>query len=235
MFRYLLFFTVLFSASATVAQNNNMGVGTQTPHPSAKLDVESSEQGFLSPRMTSIQRDAIVNPAEGLLVYDTSDSSFWFFDGIIWQTMETESPDFPSHIIATDLSQSGIASEGPVLLGSELIAASNFIQDGEWIEVHAFGSITSDSSSIGFDFEGNELLFNQTEQGVFDISIKVYRENNLRMKAIGVIHVGNYSSTQILTANHNFDADMNFQINVSQFPALLNGISVEGYSIKAIY
>lgn len=51
------------------------GIGTTTPDSSAKLEVASTNKGILIPRMTSAQRDAIANPANGLLVYQT--------DGII--------------------------------------------------------------------------------------------------------------------------------------------------------
>jgi uncharacterized protein (TIGR02145 family) len=40
------------------------------PNPSAMLDVKSTDLGMLIPRMTSAQRDAITNPAEGLLIFN---------------------------------------------------------------------------------------------------------------------------------------------------------------------
>ncbi|MCX6200091.1 MAG: hypothetical protein NTY88_12885 [Bacteroidetes bacterium] len=48
-----------------------VGIGTTTPHPSAVLDLSSSTQGLLIPRLTSAQRTDIVSPASGLLVFDT--------------------------------------------------------------------------------------------------------------------------------------------------------------------
>jgi len=47
------------------------GIGTTTPHASAKLEVASTDKGVLIPRMTESQRDAIVSPANGLLIYQT--------------------------------------------------------------------------------------------------------------------------------------------------------------------
>ena len=49
----------------------DLGMGTVTPDPSAILDMTSTFKGFLMPRMTIAQRDAIPTPAEGLMIYNT--------------------------------------------------------------------------------------------------------------------------------------------------------------------
>jgi len=51
------------------------------PDASAMLDVTSTDKGVLIPRMTAIQRDAIESPATGLLIYNTDDAAFDYFDG----------------------------------------------------------------------------------------------------------------------------------------------------------
>jgi hypothetical protein len=63
---------------------SQVGVGTTTPHASAALDITSTTSGFLPPRMTQAQRNAITFPAAGLTVYDTTTNSNWFFNGTIW-------------------------------------------------------------------------------------------------------------------------------------------------------
>lgn len=73
--------------SLVVAQ---VGIGTLSPDPSAMLEVNSTEKGMLAPRMTSAQRMAISNPAEGLLVFDTDINVFYFYDGNIWTALKAE-------------------------------------------------------------------------------------------------------------------------------------------------
>jgi hypothetical protein len=62
------------------AQNNNVGIGTLTPVPSALLELVSSTKGLLVPRMSTAQRLAIPAPAEALLVYDINFSCFFYYN-----------------------------------------------------------------------------------------------------------------------------------------------------------
>jgi hypothetical protein len=64
-----------------VLSTGEVGIGA-TPDASAKLEVASSSQGFLPPRLTSIQRDAIVSPSDGLIIFNTtSGCPNYFYDG----------------------------------------------------------------------------------------------------------------------------------------------------------
>ena len=63
---------------------SNIGVGTVTPDASAKIDVNSTVQGFLPPRMTTAQRNAIVSPANGLQIYNITTGCLNFYSGSAW-------------------------------------------------------------------------------------------------------------------------------------------------------
>jgi hypothetical protein len=77
--------SILVSAGCLYAcyctAQNNVGIGTLTPDPSAVLEVTSpsNSQGVLVPRLTSAQRLAIPAPANGLLVYDTNLDCFYYY------------------------------------------------------------------------------------------------------------------------------------------------------------
>lgn len=62
----------------------SINTDNSNPDPSAMLDVNSTGKGVLIPRMTAAERDAIAAPANGLLVYVTTDSSFYFYEGNAW-------------------------------------------------------------------------------------------------------------------------------------------------------
>lgn len=75
--------TLLFSGLFTVniIAQNNVGIGTAAPDASSILDLSSSNQGFLAPRMTQAQRLAIATPAAGLLVFDLTDGCYYYYNG----------------------------------------------------------------------------------------------------------------------------------------------------------
>ena len=76
-------------ASLTISNKGNIGIGTQLPSGSALLEIKSSTQGFLPPRMTIDQRDAITNPATGLLIFCIDCDELEVFNGIVWKNMSS--------------------------------------------------------------------------------------------------------------------------------------------------
>jgi uncharacterized protein (TIGR02145 family) len=75
----IVFFTLVLCN--TYAQ---VGIGTDTPDASAIMELQSTEKGFLPPRLSTAQRDAISNPAEGLIIYNLDNKCLEFFNGLDW-------------------------------------------------------------------------------------------------------------------------------------------------------
>ena len=76
---------VLFS----VLSYAQVGINTNTPDASSALDIESTTGGILIPRLTETQRDAISSPATGLMIYQTDQTTgFYFYDGTTWTRIE---------------------------------------------------------------------------------------------------------------------------------------------------
>jgi len=75
------------------------GIGTTTPDASAKLEVNSSNKGFLPPRVTltsGTDNTTIANPATGLLVYNTGNNAglvagYYYWNSSSWATIATAS------------------------------------------------------------------------------------------------------------------------------------------------
>lgn len=70
--------------------NAQIGIGTSTPNPSAILDLTSTTKGLLLPRMSSLEQFALVNPAIGLTIFNTTSGQIetnvgTALGGVLWK------------------------------------------------------------------------------------------------------------------------------------------------------
>jgi hypothetical protein len=63
---------------------NKIAIGAAPTEDTALLELNSTTHGFLPPRMTTVERDAIVTPPNGLYIYNTDDDENQHWDGIEW-------------------------------------------------------------------------------------------------------------------------------------------------------
>ena len=80
LFSLLFFFS--FQLIFTQSEAQNVGIGTITPNPNAILDIRSSNKGILFPALTTAQRDAILNPPDGLHIYNKDDRCLNNYDSL---------------------------------------------------------------------------------------------------------------------------------------------------------
>ncbi len=78
--------TDVAAAAANVSVGTAAGVivGTGTVDASAKLEIKSTAGGFLIPRMTTVQRDAIPTPADGLMIYNSTVNKVQYYVAPNW-------------------------------------------------------------------------------------------------------------------------------------------------------
>jgi hypothetical protein len=78
MHQSILLIIILVTWFSSKAQNN-VGIGTYTPHSSSILELKASDKGILIPRLSTTERLAIANPENSLLVFDTNFDCFYYF------------------------------------------------------------------------------------------------------------------------------------------------------------
>ena len=161
---------------------SQVGIGTE-PNTSAMLDVSSTEKGMLMPRMTSAQRVAISNPAEGLLVYDTDENALYFYDGGNWKKFvdENSTNDYSGW---ADYVDGTYTSASPLVLTANtkvtLPNDANTIRDGQKpVDIAEFYDPTT-SKIIGRDGDGLNIT----------IEFKVRPTANMNTKITVAIDIG---------------------------------------------
>ena len=88
---FFIFLCCMQAGISQIAISNS----SASPHSSAQLDVSATNKGLLIPRMSTASRLLIAAPANGLIVYDSTTRSQWFFSHQfnIWLQMMDSTKD----------------------------------------------------------------------------------------------------------------------------------------------
>ena len=115
--------------SSDVWSQNNVGIGTTTPDNSAILELYSTSHGFLVPRLTTTQRNAISSPATGLLIYNLDNQRFEYYNGTQWIGVVSSVATVPFNLISTGTNTTAtmtVGSGASILLGGGAIESNIF-------------------------------------------------------------------------------------------------------------
>lgn len=66
---------------------SQVGIGIHNPDQSAILELSSKKKGFLPPRLTTLERNAIAKPAVGLLIFNTNKNCIEWYTGSGWYNL----------------------------------------------------------------------------------------------------------------------------------------------------
>lgn len=176
--------TIDNSGNVTVHQNTNLVgdvlVGTGTVNPSAALEVNSTTKGFLLPRMTQTQREAISNPVKGLVVYDTTLNAPFSYNGTIWVSVD------PGNATWNTAGNSSV-NESTDFIGS--VNAADVVVKSQNLEVMR---VTKDSrvgiGTVGAPIETSaKLEVKSTTQGFLPPRMTSAQRNAIVNPAIGLV------------------------------------------------
>lgn len=109
----LPFFTLLLIMSSGFV-SAQVGMGTATPEASSLLDLSSTTKGILLPRMTTLQQAAIVNPAKGLVIFNTTTNQ-----------IETNKGENSSNVMWTEAITTG--KTAPLGTNTSQLATTQFV------------------------------------------------------------------------------------------------------------
>jgi len=104
-----------------------IGIGTVSPDSSSILDITSTKQVLLAPRMTIIQRNAIDTPAEGLLVFDIDLNAFFYYDinSFTWKEILTDTIRRDNYVLVKSEADFPLAVSGTISLDENVLYEIN--------------------------------------------------------------------------------------------------------------
>jgi len=158
----------------------SVGIGTTSPDASAVIDISSTSKGALIPRMTTAERNTIVNPATGLQIFNTTTMCFEYFAYGIWQT--------------------GNCAVCPLPLAAGSISGNTIVCQGDNALSYSVPAIQNATSYI-WAYSGNGVTINGTSEIVtldFDATAT---SGNLSVKGNNFCGEGTVSANYSITVN----------------------------------
>jgi hypothetical protein len=156
MKKTILILTLLCAATSIQAQ---VGIGTTSPETTSILDLTSTTKGFLPPRMTSTQRDAIASPVAGLMIWCTETLELQVYNGTRWINSTGSGPS--CILIGSDIDgeATGDRSGYSVSLSSDgsTVAIGAYYNDGSASnagQVRVYENISGTWTQVGSDIDG---------------------------------------------------------------------------------
>ena len=158
-----LLLTAMIITTTTNAQVG-IGVSTANINPSAQLDVTSITKGFLPPRMTTTQRDAISTPATGLVIFNTTTNSLEYRSSTSWVQLTTGGVPYTGATGAVDLGNYNLTVNGiTVGLGGATAGTNTAI--GYLAQSAANGGQGHNTAIGAYSLQANAGGYNNTAVG----------------------------------------------------------------------
>lgn len=195
VFPFLTLFITLISINAK-AQSMGISSSSITPDASSILELRTTSKGFLIPRMTQTQRDAIISPATGLMIYNTSTNTFNFYNGTGWTALTSGTAGTVSSVTSADANATVATTtttpvitivSAPKLQTARTINGVSF--DGTANITVPSGNLTGDVTSSG----------NATTLATVNSNLGTW--NNVTVNARGLVTAG--SNTTYTTPSDN--------------------------------
>jgi len=151
--------------------DGKVGIGTSSPNSSAQLEVNSTTKGFLPPRMSTTQMNAISSPTAGLMIYNTTVNSIWCYNGSSWKnmfsndgescgTISYDGQTYQTVIIGTQCWMAENLNIGTRIDGSGNQSNNNTI------EKYCYDNSTSNCDTYGGLYQWDEMMQYVTTEGV---------------------------------------------------------------------
>ncbi|MBX2995921.1 MAG: tail fiber domain-containing protein, partial [Bdellovibrionaceae bacterium] len=149
--------------------NGGVGIGTTSPNASSLLEVTSTTKGFLPPRMTRAQRNAISSPAQGLMVFNTDDNTIDYYNGAAWLALNG-SPKY----IKMLMSNYQTIGAGSIVTFDTVAVNSGFTTTGYGINLKAGVTYRLEAMLNTYAATGNNYVGYQLHNGTSYIGQAAY-------------------------------------------------------------
>ncbi|MBB3125276.1 hypothetical protein FHS04_002820 [Mesoflavibacter sabulilitoris] len=190
-----------------------VGIGTTNPDPSSILDLDTNNSGILIPRLTTLEKSNISNPATGLMVYDLTEQSFSYFNGTTWSRIVIDSQLQIAHegysetgtrdnadlnVTLGDFDDSGNGTKLIIDDNSGIIKAKSGLEVNGWTNFIT-GAYTTQLKNNGNTADRSIIFPNESGElalkGINNLGLQGYYETGTRSGGDLIVTLGDYDSS----------------------------------------
>lgn len=228
----MLILAFFYSVSQVAINNAQL-----PPNSSAMLDVSSFEKGLLMPRMSSQQRNLIINPVKGLMVFDNTTNSFWFYEGTKWSELQNVANNDwvknGSSIYKATPGNVGIGTTTPTNM-LDIRTGTSSVDIAKFASTGGYGQIIVSNGTINSDLGSDAGKGYVGTNNAGDFAIRTRASNRVYIKdSTGNVGIGTSSPTTKLDVIGNIKYSGNLIMGlqyVSRTDSLNPGLSTTAFA-----
>ena len=199
--KIILLIVVLALATPLLGQTN--------VDPSAALEVDSTTKGFLPPRMTEVQRNAISSPAKGLLIFNTNTDRLNIYDGTVWTDLSKTAAEIdftPAASLTATTTQAAIEelanrADRNIVFDARLNSATQNFNATETI--YAWSPTTTVTDTVELQTGNEKVKF--LKKGVFNVNTAIIvTAAGAADRSMAYVTIEHYNSSNVLVDRYSF-------------------------------
>ena len=199
LFYKSLAIVAVFATTNTFAQNS-VGIGTTTPNGKSILELSSTTQGLLPPRMDSTQMVNIGAGASetGMVVFNTTKNEFYFWNGVTWSTMGGSDSDWftnGTHMYNGNTGNVGIGINNPQV---KLHVHSS--TNDSYIQFTNPTTLSSNTDGLSIGVTGTLAYISNNEDN--GIAFWTNTTEKMRLTRLGRLGIGTNNPQRLLTVSN---------------------------------
>lgn len=220
-YKHFFLLLALVTSSQALAQTGSVGIGTTSPASAAALEVQSTTQGVLLPRMTTTEMNNIAGPVPGMMIYNSTEEKFYGFAGAVSSIVQNSGGSTTGGTMRVAQSFTAVSTNTLVSIFAAVAAANTTLTLNVYSGNGTSGALLGTVSALSGANASTGTSFPLTALGISVTSTQVYTFEIVSSAGLSV----QYSTSNpyagggfYMNGTSQPTSDLRFQVDVKDVP-----------------